>query len=224
MNKSRASLAVFARRVAAKGHSVVIPDLWGTGDSEGDFRDASLRRWRDNLTDVCAWFRSQGGEFEHIVNLRFGSLLTVDWLAHSGPQSFRNLICIQPILQGTQAISQWLRLASSGRLLAEKSQPLSPKDELQTNGIVNCGGYELSRQLATDIEPLRLVADSALRLHLFEVKGRGDSLSPALQKVQETTDNVGLGGVISAPPFWTSTEIVHVDLASSVLPCMGSAS
>ena len=46
MNKSRRLVALQARRLAAAGFGVLVPDLYGTGDSAGDFAEARWSIWR----------------------------------------------------------------------------------------------------------------------------------------------------------------------------------
>src|SRR3546814_14337350 len=49
MNRSRRMAALQARALAALGIDVLLLDLFGTGDSAGDFRDA---RWRSEESRV----------------------------------------------------------------------------------------------------------------------------------------------------------------------------
>ena len=46
MNRSRRMVLLQARRMVELGYQVLIVDLYGTGDSEGDFADARWAIWR----------------------------------------------------------------------------------------------------------------------------------------------------------------------------------
>ena len=49
MNKARRQAAIQARALASDGFSVLVPDLFGTGDSDGELRDARWETWLDDL-------------------------------------------------------------------------------------------------------------------------------------------------------------------------------
>jgi pimeloyl-ACP methyl ester carboxylesterase len=52
LNKSRHVLAALAAAIGEAGHDVLMPDLFGTGDSAGDFSQATLGIWRTDLDTV----------------------------------------------------------------------------------------------------------------------------------------------------------------------------
>ena len=52
MNKSRAMVSRQARALAARGYAVVVPDLYGTGDSAGELREATWALWQRNVEAV----------------------------------------------------------------------------------------------------------------------------------------------------------------------------
>ncbi len=49
MNKCRRMMALTAYALQAAGLDVLFVDLFGTGDSGGDFADGSLEVWRSDL-------------------------------------------------------------------------------------------------------------------------------------------------------------------------------
>jgi alpha/beta superfamily hydrolase len=49
LNKTRRMLSLAARALQNAGHEVLLVDLYGTGDSAGDFADASFRGWSADL-------------------------------------------------------------------------------------------------------------------------------------------------------------------------------
>ena len=54
MNKSRRMFALLAERLATLGVGTALIDLYGTGDSEGDFGDARYDVWLDDMTAMVA--------------------------------------------------------------------------------------------------------------------------------------------------------------------------
>lgn len=227
MNKSRASLASFARTAAAQGYGVVLPDLRGTGDSSGDFVDASISAWKTDLSAVIEWHQQLGGRIKHIVGLRFGVLLAAVWLRDNPDIEIDNFIAYQPIHSGKVLLNQNLRLASMSGLRQSDGQSQaksnSPKEVLAQQGWVNCGGYQISQSLATELEILELQPIRANAFHLYEIKNRGE-LSTAGQKLLTAeADVAGLSGVVREQPFWMSTEIVHANLGETALQSLTAA-
>src|SRR5262245_21600498 len=54
LNKTRRMCARFARRLAGHGWRVVRVDLYGCGDSAGEFRDATWSQWISDLAGQIA--------------------------------------------------------------------------------------------------------------------------------------------------------------------------
>src|SRR5690349_4296190 len=59
MNKCRPMLAAQARAFAAAGLDVLLLDLFGTGDSDGEFAEARWPRWQQDLQLARQWLISQ---------------------------------------------------------------------------------------------------------------------------------------------------------------------
>lgn len=119
MNKSRKMVMDQARRFADLGVGVLIPDLWGTGDSPGEFADADWVLWRRNLTQILCWLKQQGARSVTLWGLRLGCLLAQDvqqrW--HEEWPQLTQLLYWQPLLNGQQALTQFLRLRLASGLL-----------------------------------------------------------------------------------------------------------
>src|SRR5712692_8651981 len=77
MNRSRRMAALQARELAAIGVGVVILDLYGTGDSEGDFRDARWSLWQSDVKATADWLERRGRSARGLLGLRLGALLAV---------------------------------------------------------------------------------------------------------------------------------------------------
>ena len=130
MNKSRKMVMDQARAFAEQGVGVLLPDLWGTGDSPGEFSDADWMVWRRNLMQILVWLKQQGSQTVTLWGLRLGCLLAQDiqqdWQA-DWPH-LRQLLYWQPLLNGKQAVTQFLRLRLASGLLegaALDSQPIA---------------------------------------------------------------------------------------------------
>src|SRR5258708_370959 len=60
MNRARRVAALQARALATVGVGVLLVDLFGTGDSAGDFRDARWQTWSDDLSAAADWMERLG--------------------------------------------------------------------------------------------------------------------------------------------------------------------
>src|SRR5438270_9874450 len=55
MGNSRDVIAGLARDAARRGTAVLVVDLYGCGDSGGDFSEARWEIWREDLEAACRW-------------------------------------------------------------------------------------------------------------------------------------------------------------------------
>ena len=106
MNKSRAMISVHARQLADAGIAVVVPDLYGTGDSEGEFNQAHWKHWKNDLDYLIQWAQGQGAGTITLWGLRLGCLLALDLV-----QEERRIVCglllWQPVLSGKLHLGQF---------------------------------------------------------------------------------------------------------------------
>ncbi len=217
-------MAALARSIAAAGHGVVMPDLWGTGDSEGEFRDASIERWKLNVTHVLDWYAKHGGQVRSVAALRFGALLAASWLDDNLSCAIDDVVCFQPPVSGAAVVAQNLRLADAAALTSGGARGGGAKETLVSGGCVNSGGYELTARMADEISALRMGTSHGARFHVFEIRGSGEGLTPGTARLYEALTHPGRCGVIHSAPFWMATEIVRTDLAPAFLPCIGAGS
>ena len=109
LNRSRHMAARAAQAFAQAGWHVLQIDLHGTGDSEGDFGDASWDSWCEDLTQAHAWLHARVGDATiGLWSLRAGSLLGATWLA----QQSLDLpwLAWQPVFNGATYLTQFLRI------------------------------------------------------------------------------------------------------------------
>lgn len=212
LNKSRRMVALAAQAFAAKGWLVLQLDLRGCGDSSGDFGDASWQDWVDDLAAGWDWLRGQGEGPRVLWTLRAGSLLAADWLRTSAERPA--LLMWQPVADGRQHLTQFLRLKAAGEMLADadaKHAMSRLRAQLQAGESVEVAGYTLSAALAggLDAAALRLPSGYAAPVALLEA-GSQPEPSPALSLL---ADRLGKAGVpvraeaVAGPAFWQTQEI-----------------
>ena len=72
MNYTRRAAALLARALAGRGWGVLQVDLFGCGDSDGDFRDASWATLEYDLTNAFGWLQAPVGGPVGLVGIRLG--------------------------------------------------------------------------------------------------------------------------------------------------------
>lgn len=182
MNRSRAVVARQARAFAAAGYAVLQMDLYGCGDSAGDFGAATWVRWR---ADVHAAIRLLQARFDGplcLWGLRSGALLASEVACELATDLA--LLLWQPVLTGKQHLQQFLRLSLAAEMLAGKAQGgtealLAQLDAGQT---VEVAGYTLAPALAQGLSASVLEQPrGGQRMHCIELVP-GAELSPALRR------------------------------------------
>jgi exosortase A-associated hydrolase 2 len=228
MNKARRMVTELAHRLTASGVAVVVPDLFGTGDSEGDFADASWSRWIEDLRATELWINGHGWRVELLLGIRLGCLLSAHYAQQRAAGPLRALFW-QPMTDGSRALEQFLRIRVAASLMRDEKETVALlKQRLSGGAVVEVGGYGLSAALAEELARLRLVQlGSALTaVHWFEVLRSADASVPgpavtAVEELRKHGVQVTLQTVVGEP-FWASTEIVSVPelLSASVAAVM----
>lgn len=157
MNKSRRLMAETARALASAGRACLLVDLYGTGDSAGDFGEASWTRWIDDLEAAARWLEGSGREAPAIVAVRAGALLMADWLKASGRACSLHVLW-QPAPNGRQFLSQFLRLRVMARRFAgveESTGALLAR--LAEGDPVEVAGYALAPEVAGGLGSASLI-------------------------------------------------------------------
>lgn len=213
MNKSRRAVANAARAMAERGWQVLLFDPHGTGDSSGDFGDASWQGWLEDLHAAAAWLRARAGSAPVLWGLRTGCLLINDALANIEAQQ---LILWQPALSGDAALTQFLRLRTFGAIGEADRPKESTKDlleTLQTGAALEIAGYMLSPALALPFREAWLGGDryAGKRVTWLEVSAIDPpDLGPASKARIEALEASGAhvtARAVAGVPFWMTQEI-----------------
>lgn len=216
MNKSRRMLALQARALTRQGFAVLLMDLYGCGDSDGELRDASWDRWKADLTQACAWLSARTQAPLSLLGVRLGALLALDFLRDQS-YPIRQIVLWQPVLNGQQFLTQFFRLRLAGEMMAGKSAlsggMKAIRQALLQGEIVEIAGYEISAQLAHGIEALdaEFWEFPRCRMDWLETLSSPDSeFAPARMRIAELWKNQGQYLALTkmiGPEFWASQEI-----------------
>lgn len=216
MNRSRRMLSLQARTLAEAGFPTILIDLFGTGDSAGEFADADVETWLGDLSTGLAALRDEGCSRVVLVAVRFGALLA-GRLACTAKQLISGFVFWQPVQTGSAFMTQFLRLrlaadlAGGGPSLTMKAL----QDELAGGGSVDVGGYILSPRLYSDVLAMNLLEDMSdphlPRIVFMEVGARGgEELNPVMMALRDSWADKGVRAIahkIQGVPFWQTPEI-----------------
>lgn len=216
MNKSRRTAALLGQSLAVQGSPTLIPDLWGTGDSGGDFVDARWEIWRADLQAAACLLGDLGAQWIGIVALRFGALLAVDVL-QSLALPVERLVLWQPVVSGSQHLTQFLRLRVAAALTEGGGATVRAiRDELDREGSVEVGGYELPLGLALAMDGARLDVPGArisAPVHWLDVASDPERPLPApAQAVIDGWRRAGSSVAVErlrGDAFWATQEITE---------------
>jgi exosortase A-associated hydrolase 2 len=217
MNKTRRMAAQQARAFAAMGYAVLQIDLFGCGDSCGDFHSGRWDLWKRDLGVAADWLaaRTDGGPL-FLWGVRLGGLLALDFAT---VRKVEGLVLWQPFINGRTCINQFLRL----RLAAEmdNDDPSAPRStsalraELAARGRLEVAGYELAAALVKGIDACDAASLKLLpcQVHWFA------SGAPAARKLAASAARLAerwapLGVTlqfhpVDGVPFWATGDIAE---------------
>ena len=219
MNKSRRMAALQSRRLAAEGYSVLQIDLYGCGDSAGEHAEARWETWKRDLRAAVAWLKSRVNGPVGLWGLRLGATLAAD-VARDPDLGIDQLLLWQPVSNGEQHLTQFLRLRLAAEMLAGGAAQSGVRELRETlaRGVpLEVAGYDLPPGLAAEIDALRLgdLVPAVRRVHCLEVTGAEQpKLSPASLRVLESWRSKGLeirSAAVAGEPFWSTMEIAECE-------------
>ena len=215
MNKARRMAAMQSRRFARAGYAVLQMDLYGCGDSSGDFADATWEIWKEDISLAVRYLRERVTAPVSLWGLRLGGTLAVDVSRDPG-MAIDEILLWQPVLNGEQFLTQFLRLHLAGEMLSDgaaKTGVSELRESLARGSALEIAGYHLHPRLADSISAIRLpeLVPVAKRAYWLEVSLNPDArLSPASSRVVENWRGTGVRvetQAVSGPPFWSTVEI-----------------
>lgn len=220
MNKSRRMAALQARALAALGYAVLHIDLYGCGDSSGEFAEARWDIWKDDLGVASAWLLERAKAPLILWGLRLGALLALDFASGSTHKPAHMLLW-QPVHGGAAYLTQYLRLLSANAMLADAGKPGAEKSggaaalkaTLLGGQMLEVAGYELAPALAAAIDQRdsARLAPAGCQVQWFEsVAAAERPLTPAVERIAANWREQGVALQVErvvCSPFWSTQEI-----------------
>lgn len=211
MNKSRHMVTRAIQGFVDDGWAVLQVDLNGCGDSSGDFSEASWCDWIDDLSHAVQWCRERFAVPICLWGLRSGCLLIAEWLTRSGESL--PLLFWQPVLNGKQHLTQFLRLKAAAEMLtdADSRNVMSEmRKRLDAGEAVEVAGYLLAPAMASGLSAaiLDLPEGFSATVVVLEVSAAENaSVSPACKAAIARWSSSGTrvsSELVPGPAFWST--------------------
>ena len=202
-----------ARSFAEAGFATLLVDLYGTGDSGGEYRDGRWDLWLQDLKAGIEWLRQRADIPVFLWGIRLGSLLMA-----RGSRDFKpaGLVHWQPVVNGKQYLTQFLRLriaANMKRARAPKETTAALRARFASGENVEVSGYELHPELAKAIDTSMLVdfppPTDVPVLWLERAQGERTTVSVPSQGVLDRWHDANLRPetqLFEGPDFWMQHE------------------
>ena len=207
MNKSRRMAALQAHAFAGAGFHVLHIDLYGCGDSSGDFADARWELWREDVVLAAHWLRGRFPGPLTLWGLRLGALLALDCAHRLRPDG---LLLWQAVVSGQAHLHQFARLQTAARMFGGDTVTGADSHEIAGYTIAPALADAIRRQDAPPLPP-------ACPVQWLELTPASSEQPPALQAasmlVIDRWRQAGASVTAKAlcgTPFWTSSEIIEV--------------
>jgi exosortase A-associated hydrolase 1/exosortase A-associated hydrolase 2 len=220
MNKTRHIIRQQAERFAELGYRVLVPDVSGTGDSDGRLAECSPDRWHCELTWLIDQVKCQGVKTVTLWAVRGGALFIPRLMIDSSLPVVRAVLW-SPVLKGMQWVNQFIRLRTAAAMMAGvKESAAEIKALLQSGHTTEIAGYSVSDSSLLALESLELSSESLgnCPVVLVEVSAKG-IVSPVMSKWNDSLADSSLF-VAEGDSYWGTQELAD---ASSVIEVTTSA-
>lgn len=211
MNCSRRIVAEQSAAFADAGYAVLQVDLYGCGDSSGDFEDATWAAWVEDGRMACEFLAQRCPAPLWLWGVRSGALLAGEVARRI--EGSAGLLLWQPWLSGKQGLQQFLRIGMAAELLDGNHKSVADRlrDRLDRNESVEVSGYMLSSTMARGLEKAELLPPGpGARFEWLEFSSRAQAeLSPAAKAMIDrwrAAGHQGQGRVAAGAPFWQARD------------------
>jgi hypothetical protein len=151
---SHRTLVELSRELYKKGFPVLMFDLRGCGDSEGDFASVRLSDWLTDIDRAVSILRTHSQLIKAgIIGLRLGACFSLSYTI-SRHQNISEYIWIEPVLRPLDYLRKSLRhklmkeLCTDGKITSSRDNLLQ---DLQHDISIDFDGYEIGSSLYHDL-------------------------------------------------------------------------
>lgn len=210
MNRCRSMVTIQAQALAHQGLGTLVIDLYGTGESDGEYGDALWDTWLEDIRSAKAWLDGQPGGCLALLGIRLGFPLAV--CAVRDDFKPRALVAWQAVVDGKNYFTQFMRMkiaANMDRTDIPKETTGGMRAQLAAGSSIEIAGYEISPELGMTLDKLKLAemlpADTSKVAWFEKAAGAENTLSPASEKIIEGWKESGRAieaGLFDGPAFW----------------------
>lgn len=209
MNLCRRMAALQARAFAAAGHAVLQIDLFGCGDSDGDFGDADWQIWTEDIVAAARWLGERTRLPVGFWGLRAGCLLAVE--AARVIDEPADFLFWQPTVSGEAHWRQFRRILLAADAMADEGESATNSQPARNpTGEVEIAGYRMSQRLTAGLARARLdLPRHTGRVACVEVGAVDGELSPGLAACVDAWRAAGRDVAcvaVQGPAFWQIPE------------------
>ena len=209
MNRSRRFITALGEHLAVSGVHTCVLDLYGTGDSAGEFSDASWSGWvEDVVTGIHALTREHDRPV-WLIGVRTGALLALEAMRKEA-DAVAGLALIQPVTNGRRFMQQFLRMRIAANMqsgIRESTKDLMQK--LDAGDCVEVAGYSLPGPLALPLAACRVEQDSppSYPVLWYEIVQNAESMGGGrLQPPESWPSGIVESRLIAGEAFWQVEE------------------
>ena len=197
---------------------MLVLDLYGTGDSEGDLAGATWEIWKSDILSAIKWFRDKSINRVALWGLRLGGLLALDVFCTRN-EDVERAILWQPATSGRQMINQFLRLRVAASMMegGPKESVKTLREKMNAGTRIDVAGYELTSEFVSAIDDLKIssfVPPRGRIVNWMEISSLLDRDFPAAsnQVIKDWRDSgVSVSAaMIEGDSFWAVQEITTV--------------
>jgi exosortase A-associated hydrolase 2 len=210
MNRCRSMVTIQAQALARQGLGTLVIDLYGTGESDGEYGDARWDTWLEDIRCATAWLDDQSGGCVALLGIRLGFPLAVS-AVRNVPKT-RALIAWQGVADGKSYFTQFMRMkmaANMDRTDIPKETSGSMRAQLAAGSSIEIAGYEINPELSMALDNLKLaelLPPETSKVIWFEKAVEPESvLSPASEKLLDSWQKSGRTietQFFDGPAFW----------------------
>jgi pimeloyl-ACP methyl ester carboxylesterase len=207
------TLVELADSLVAKGDAVLFFAYRGTGDSDGDFAEATLTAWSEDILDAVQFARKTFPQSTPgLIGLRLGASLA----AQVGEQlDMRNIVLIEPVLRGRSLLMQLGARRKIRAALTEQELEQNLESENRQSSIVNgqyedMDGWPLGEVMRDELRALDLSAyppHLAAGVLLLQI-GPREKIAPPLEQFATALSPEAKARAVVMPPFWNRLDHV----------------
>ena len=239
MNRARRMASLLGRRLAEQSLGFLALDPFGTGDSDGEFHQASWTTWCRDAATAVDWLKDRGYRRISFLGLRLGACLALH-AAQQARQELGRIVLWQPVLKGETFVNQFLRIRVAAGMAdggGEKETIKGLRARLAANETLEVAGYALNSEMIAELDGLALTnlalplgaTGLAQPISWFEINRNPEAdLTPASRNAIQTLRDADLpveASTITGEPFWSIEEPTYVPelLSSTAALWKGSA-